>query len=51
MKPKTEPTEQHRRFIEAARQLECDEDKEQFEAKLGKIARAKPAPKPKSETE
>ena len=28
------------RFIETARALECDEDKERFEAKLGKIASA-----------
>jgi hypothetical protein len=31
---------QHKRFIETARELECDEDKEWFEAKLGKIASA-----------
>jgi hypothetical protein len=31
---------QHERFIETARELECDEDKERFEAKLGKIASA-----------
>jgi len=30
------------RFIETARALECDEDKERFEAKLGKIAKATP---------
>ena len=29
-------------FISVARRLECDEDKERFEAKLGKIAKAKP---------
>ena len=33
---------QHKRFIETARQLECDEDQERFEKKLGKIATAKP---------
>jgi hypothetical protein len=37
--PKAE-TEQHKRFIETARELECDEDKERFEDKLGKIASA-----------
>ena len=37
---KRTPTDQHRRFLETARQLECDEDKERFEAKLGKIASA-----------
>jgi hypothetical protein len=30
------------RFIETARALECDEDKERFEAKLKRIAKAKP---------
>ena len=30
------------RFRETARQLECDEDQERFEKKLGKIAKAKP---------
>ena len=40
--PKTKKVnEQHKRFIETARQLECDEDKERFEEKLGKIARQK----------
>ncbi|MGA9137923.1 MAG: hypothetical protein WBZ39_08320, partial [Methylovirgula sp.] len=29
-------------FESVARRLECDEDKEQFETKLGKIAKAKP---------
>jgi hypothetical protein len=28
-------------FVSVARRLECDEDKWRFEAKLGKIARAK----------
>ena len=39
---KTTKAAQHRRFVETARQLECDEDKERFEKKLGKIAKAKP---------
>jgi hypothetical protein len=30
-------------FVSVARRLECDEDKKRFEAKLGKIARAKGA--------
>lgn len=34
--------EQHARFIETARALGCDEDKERFEAALGKIATHKP---------
>ena len=29
-------------FESVARRLECDEDKARFEAKLGKIAKAKP---------
>lgn len=33
-------SEQFRRFIETARQLECDEDKERFEEKLKRIAKA-----------
>jgi pyruvate-formate lyase len=32
------------RFIETARALECDEDKERFEEKLKRIAKAKPKP-------
>jgi hypothetical protein len=34
--------EQLLRFLETARALGCDEDKERFEAALGKIARHKP---------
>ncbi|MGH6677514.1 MAG: hypothetical protein ACREDL_00900 [Bradyrhizobium sp.] len=41
------PEAQVDRFIETARELECDEDKERFEEKLGKIAKAKPDKKPK----
>jgi hypothetical protein len=36
--------EQHRRFVETARQLEADEDKTRFEERLGRIAKAKPKP-------
>jgi hypothetical protein len=32
-------------FESVAKRLECDEDKERFEAKLGKLARAKPTTK------
>ena len=42
-------TGQSDRFIEAARRLECDDDKARFEKRLGKIAKAKPKgekPKP-----
>lgn len=42
--------EQHVRFIKAAHDLGCDEDKDRFEAKLGKIAKQKPkVPVSKSE--
>jgi hypothetical protein len=39
--------EQKNRFIETARQLECDEDKERFEEKFGKIARRRPLGEPR----
>jgi hypothetical protein len=42
--PVTQRRDQHERFIETTRQLECDEDKERFEEKLKRIARAKPKP-------
>ncbi len=41
--------EQLARFIETARKLGCDEDKERFEKSLGKIASYKP-PKKESGT-
>jgi hypothetical protein len=40
--PSPQQSDQHRRFIETARQLECDEDKERFEEKLKRIATVKP---------
>jgi hypothetical protein len=40
---KATENDQHRRFIETARQLECDEDNERFEEKLKRIATARPA--------
>lgn len=36
---KHQTSDQARRFIETARQLECDEDKDHFEEKLKRIAR------------
>jgi hypothetical protein len=33
---------QHAKFVETARALGCDEDKERFEAVLGKIATHRP---------
>jgi hypothetical protein len=41
--PSPAPSSQHQRFIETARALECDEDKERFEEKLKQIATAKPS--------
>ncbi len=46
--PPRNPTDQHKRFIETARALECDEDKERFEEKLKRIAKARPKSKPES---
>jgi hypothetical protein len=37
-----QPEEQMKRFVETARALGCDDDKERFEAALGKIAAHKP---------
>lgn len=34
---------QHNRFLETARALGCDEDKEKFEATLRKVAAHKPS--------
>lgn len=45
---KTKPANPHsgsrqsQRFIDAARELGCDDDKTRFEKRLGKIAKAKP---------
>jgi hypothetical protein len=45
----TKPTQpakqadQHKRFIETARALQCDEDKGRFEAKMKRIAKVKPS--------
>lgn len=36
---------QRARFIEAARELGCDDDKTRFEKRLGKIAKANSKPK------
>lgn len=43
-----QPISQRQRFEDAARELGCDDDENAFDAKLGKLARAKvePAPKP-----
>lgn len=36
-------------FKSVAKRLQCDEDKERFEAKLGKLAKAKDRAAPKAE--
>jgi hypothetical protein len=38
-------SEQHKRFIETARELGCDEDEAAFDEKLRRIASVKPKPK------
>lgn len=40
-KPTPLQSEQYKRFIETARRLECDEDKDRFEAQLKQIATTK----------
>jgi hypothetical protein len=40
-----ESNDQHRRFVETARQLGADEDRARFEDKLRRIASVKPKPK------
>jgi hypothetical protein len=46
-KPDADKKTQHQRFIEAARDLECDEDEAAFDEKLRRIATAKPKPRDK----
>lgn len=41
--PKAIDQTQYDRFVEIARALECDEDKDRFEEKLGEIATQKAA--------
>jgi hypothetical protein len=38
----TKETRQHKRFVEKARELGCDESEEAFDQALGKIAKAPP---------
>lgn len=46
---KTADIDQHRRFIETARELGCDDDEAAFDAKLKKVAGHKPAPSLKTD--
>jgi hypothetical protein len=48
VKEKQTTETQFGRFVETARKLGCDEDKERFEKSLGKIAAYKPPKKPKA---
>lgn len=41
-KPKPRRDTEKDSFASVAKRLECDEDKDRFEAKLGKLAKAKP---------
>jgi hypothetical protein len=43
-RPQVDP-EQSKRFIETARELDCDEDEAAFDEKLRRIATVKPKPK------
>jgi hypothetical protein len=45
--PKRDDAAQSKRFIEAARELDTDNDPERFKATVRKIAKAPPAPNPK----
>ena len=45
--PRTLPesgAEQHQRFVEAARELGCDESEERFDETLKRVAKHKPKP-------
>lgn len=45
-KKRRTPAEQSAAFIEAARELECDEDPERFKEMVRKLAEAPPARRP-----
>lgn len=45
----SEDGEQHDRFAQAARELECDDDPERFKETVRKLASAPPAPAAKRE--
>jgi hypothetical protein len=47
--PVKSEAKQFDRFLETARKLGCDEDKERFENSLGKIAAYKPPREPRKE--
>ena len=41
---KPDNPEQSKRFIEAARELDCDEDEDALKARMKRLAETKPAP-------
>jgi hypothetical protein len=43
-KPSRVDKEQSKRFIEAARELGCDEDEDALKARMKRLAESKPAP-------
>jgi hypothetical protein len=48
--PPNQKNDQHERFVETARALECDEDKGRFEEKLKRIVTVKRKPLPPRKT-
>jgi hypothetical protein len=50
-KPDADKQAQHKRFIETARELGCDEDEAAFDEKLKRIATAKPKLRSKPATD
>jgi uncharacterized protein (DUF2236 family) len=45
-RPRPDDPEQSKRFIEAARELECDDSTERFVETVRKVASAPPTPRP-----
>ncbi|MFD1623917.1 hypothetical protein [Azospirillum griseum] len=51
MKQEKSSTGQHQKFMDAARELGCDEDEAAFEDKLRRIAKVKPKPEADTKAE
>ena len=49
--PDKNPKKQHERFLKDARELECDESEERFDAALKTIGKQKPKESASSKTE
>ena len=43
-KTSNSPKSQHQRFLESAKELECDEDEKHWDDRLRKLAKVKPEP-------